>query len=138
MEILIVDSTQKIIENTNKLLEERNKKYYRDVLDFLNLLFEDKSKNLTKIKFKKITLNENVFEMYNQINKIYKLDKPEFDSDNFDLSDIEDPNEIKLVFYEIAHKMANNLLERLNYKLVKKIDKDNRDKIKFILEFIKN
>jgi hypothetical protein len=38
---------------------------------------------------------------------------------------------------DVAFKMSNNLLERLNYRLKKKIDK-NLNKTKFILEYIKN
>lgn len=135
MELLIAESTQKILQESNNILSKKNKKYYRDVLDFLNLLFEDNATNINKIKFKKITLNDNIFTMYNEINKIYKLYKPEFDSDNFDLSEIDDSNEIKNIFVNIAYTFSNNLLEKLNYKLIKKIDPcDN--KIKFILKFI--
>lgn len=136
MELLTVESTQKIIEESNKLYEENNKKYYRDVLDFLNLLFEDNSKNLINLKFKKITLNENVFNLYNDIIKTYKLNKPEFDSNNFDLSELDDPEEIKNIFYEIAQRFSNNLLEKINYKLKKKFIK-NENKNKFILEYVK-
>jgi len=136
MELLIIESTKKIIEESNNFLEKKNKKYYRDVLDFLNLLFEDDSKNILNIKFKKITLNDNVFKMYNEINKIYKLEKPEFDIDNFDISDIDKPDEIKYIFYEIAWKLSNYLLEKINYKLKKKFNKE-QNKTKFILEFVK-
>ena len=135
MELLIAESTQKILQESNDILSKKNKKYYRDVLDFLNLLFEDNATNINKIKFKKITLNDNIFTMYNEINKIHKLYKPEFDTDNFDLSEIDDHNEIKNIFVNIAYIFSNNLLEKLNYKLIKKIDPcDN--KIKFILKFI--
>jgi hypothetical protein len=135
MELLIVDSTQKILEESNKILYEKNKKYYRDVLDFLNLMFEDNSKNINNVKFKKITLNENVFNMYNQINKLYKLNKPEFDLDKFDLSEINESDQIKNIFFDISYTLSNYLLEKLNYKLVKKINKDD-NKMKFILKYI--
>lgn len=135
MEFSIISSTQKILEESNTLLYEKNKKYYRDVLDFLNLMFEDNAKNINRLKFKKITLNENVFNMYNQIIRLYKLPKPEFDSDAFDLSELDDPDEIKKIFFDIAHNLSNNLLEKLNYKLLKKYDKEN-NKNKFFIKFI--
>jgi len=118
-----VISTQKLLDEANKLLWDKNKKYYNNVLDFMNLLFDDDAKILSKIKFKKITLNEQVFELYNEIIKTYKLAKSEFDIENFDLSEIEDLDEIKKVFFDIAYKISNNLLEKLNYKLKRKFDK---------------
>lgn len=135
MELLIAESTHKILEESNNILAKKNKKYYRDVLDFLNLLFEDNAKNINKIKFKKITMNNNIFIMYNEINKIYKLNKPEFDSDSFNLSEIDNPNEIKNIFIDIAYTFSNNLLEKINYKIIKKNNQlDN--KTKFILKYI--
>ena len=133
MELIINETTKKILEESNEILAKKNKKYYRDVLDFLNLLFEDNATNINKIKFKKITLNSNVFEMYNEINNTHKTNKPKFDSDNFDLSQFNDADEIKAIFVEIAYKLSNNLLDKLNYKLVKKIDKEE-NKIKFMLK----
>ena len=56
MELNIIESTQQILDRTNYILIKQNKKYYRDVLDFLNLLFEDDAKNISKIQFKKINL----------------------------------------------------------------------------------
>ncbi len=146
MELLIVESTQKILDESNNKLTQKNKKYYRDVLDFLFLVFQDNNQeknndevkypnNIYQIKFKNITLNENVFQMYNQIIKKYNLNKPEFITDAFDLSEIDNPNEIKDIFYDIAQTLSNNLLEKINYKLVKKINKEDK-KIKFILKYI--
>lgn len=128
-----VISTQKLLDEANKLLCDKNKKYYNDVLDFMNLLFEDDAKILSKIKFKKITLNEQVFELYNEIIKTYKLLKPEFVIENFNLNEIEDLEEIKKVVYDIAFKISNNLLEKINYKLKRKFDK-TENKTKFILQ----
>ena len=128
-----VISTQKLLDEANKLLWDKNKKYYNNVLDFMNLLFDDDAKILSKINFKKITLNEQVFELYNEIIKTYKLAKPEFNIDNFDLSEIEDLDEIKKIFFDIAFKISNNLLEKLNYKLKRKFDK-TENKTKFILQ----
>lgn len=125
--------TQNLLEETNKLIFEKNKKYYDDVLDFMNLLFDDDAKILLKIKFKKITLNEAVFELYNEIIKTYKLNKPEFDVSKFDLNEIEDTEELKKIFCDIAFKISNNLLEKINYKLKKKFNKAE-NKTKFIIE----
>jgi hypothetical protein len=129
----IVISTQNILEESKKLIQDKNKKYYTDVLDFMNLIFEDNATILSKIKFQKITLNEKVFKLYNEIIKTYKLNKPEFDVDNFNLEEIEDLEEIKKIFCDIAYRISNNLLEKINYKLKKKYNKDDK-KIKFILE----
>ena len=129
MELNIIDSTQKILDQTNYILIKQNKKYYRDVLDFLNLLFEDDAKNITKIKFKKITLNLLVFTMYNEIIKVYDLKKPIFDSDNFDLSKISILENFKDIFINIALKFSNNLLEKINYKLLKKNNENNKIKL---------
>lgn len=124
--------TQKLLDEANKLVWDKNKKYYNDVLDFMNLLFEDNAKILSKIKFKKITLNEQVFELYNEIIKTYKLSKPEFVIENFNLKEIEDLEEIKKIVCDIAFKISNNLLEKINYKLKRKFDK-TENKTKFIL-----
>ena len=134
----MVISTQNILEETKQLIHNKNKKYYQDVLDFMNLLFEDNAKNLSKIKFNKITLNETVFNLYNEIIKTYKLNKPEFSIENFNLNEIEDSGdleEIKNIFCEIALKISNNLLEKINYKLKKKNNKTDGKK-KFILEYM--
>jgi hypothetical protein len=135
MEISSIETTKNLLEKSKQLLIEKNKKYYTDVLDFFNLLFEDNTTEITKIRFKKITLNDNVFNLYNEIIKTYKLNKPEFDIEKFDISEIDDINEIKKIFCSIAEKLSNNLLEKLNYKLKKKINKDD-NKIKFYLEII--
>jgi hypothetical protein len=131
----MVISTQNILEESKRLILEKNKKYYNDVLDFMNLLFEDDAKNISKIKFKKITLNDMVFKLYNEIILTYKLDKPTFDIDNFNLDDIKDMDEIKKIFCDIAFRISNNLLEKLNYKLKQKINRDD-NKTKFILEYM--
>lgn len=135
MELSIVDSIQKMLQESNDIIATKNKKYYIDLLDFLNLLFEDKATNICKIKFKNITLNENIFMMYNEIIKVHKLNKPEFDSSNFDITTI-DPNDIKDTFINIAFIFSNNLLEKINYKLIK-VNIKEKNKIEFKLKFIK-
>lgn len=132
-----VISTQNLLEESNRLLQDKNKKYYNDVLDFINLLFNDEAKILAKVKFTKITLNETIFELYNQIIKTYKLSKPEFDIENFNLEEIEeieDLDERKKIFCDIAFKISNNLLEKINYKLKKKFNREEK-KFKFFLEY---
>ena len=63
----MVMSTQCILEESNKILTAKNNKYYNDVLDFINLLFADNASSLLNIQINKITLNETIFELYNQI-----------------------------------------------------------------------
>jgi hypothetical protein len=136
MELLMVESIRNKLDESKSLYEAQNKKYYRDVLDFLNLMFEDNTDCITKLKFKKITLNSDVFELYNQIIKKYDLNKPEFQSENFNIDDMDDPIQIKELFCTIAFKLSNFLLERLRYKLKKRTNKDD-GKIKFFLEYDK-
>jgi hypothetical protein len=131
----IIITTQQLLDESNRLIQEKNKQYYGDVLDFMNLLFSDNAKILSKIKFKKITLNVSVFELYNVIIKTYKLNKPEFDIEKFNLNEIMELEEIKKIFCDIALKISNNLLERLNFKLKKKFNKEE-NKIYFILEYL--
>lgn len=100
----------------------------------MNLLFDDDAKIISKIKFKKITLNEKVFVLYNEIIKTYKLNKPEFEISKFNLDEIKNSSDIKKIFIEIALKLSNNLLERIDYKLKKKFNKDDNTN-KFILEY---
>jgi len=131
----IVISTQNILEESKKIIQDKNKKYYTDVLDFMNLIFEDNASILSKIKFQKITLNEKVFKLYNEIIKTYKLNKPKFDIDNFNLEEIEDLEEIKKIFCDIAYRISNNLLEKINYKLKKKYNKED-NKTNFFIQYL--
>lgn len=132
----IVIETQNILDESSKMVLDINKKYYNDVLDFMNLLFDDNSKIISKIKFKKVTLNDKVFALYNQIIKKYKLNKPEFDETKFDLDEIKDLPEIKKIFIDLALKLSNNLLEKIDYKLKIKYYK-NENIYKFILEYFR-
>lgn len=134
MEISIIEQTKKLIEETNQLLDEKNKKYYLNVLDFLNMMFEDNAKNILRIKFQKITLNQNVFLLYNKINEVYGLEKPKFEYEKFEkiTENIDEPDEIKKIWCEIALNLSNYLLDRLGHKLkIKKLKNDS--KIKFII-----
>lgn len=129
MEISINNEIKQIIENANNQLKKNNNKYYRDVLDFLNMLFDDKAKQILKLQFKKITLNDNIFIFYNSIIDKYKLNKPIFDYEKFDISEINDTDSI----LNIAFTMCKNLLEKINYKIFKYNDNYGKKKLKIKL-----
>jgi virulence-associated protein VapD len=109
---ILINETKRILEKSYEDYQNINQHYYDNVLQFLNLLFAEESKSILKIKFKKITLNEKIFNMYNDIIKKHKLNKNLFDTKNFNIEDIHDFSEI----IEIAKIMCNNLLNKLNYK----------------------
>jgi hypothetical protein len=77
------------------------------------MIFNDSCKSILKIKLKKITLSEDIFELYNNIIKKYKLNKAIFDIENFDLEDFHEFTDI----IEIIKIMCNNVLFKLNYNL---------------------
>ncbi len=112
MENSVITDTKEIIEKINQKIQDSNKKYYNDVLEFLNMLFNDESKSILKVKLKQISLNENVLETYNYIVKKYDLKKT-IDTSYFDF-DIEYETEdvIKLVLL-----LCNNLFEKINYSM---------------------
>ena len=94
-------------------INEANKKYYKDVLDFMNMLFETEEESILKIKIKKMTLNEDIVETYNYIIDKYKLKKQTINTKELDFDaeyEIED-------IIKISTLMTNNLLDKLNYKL---------------------
>jgi len=123
MENSVITDTKDIIEKINEKIQNNNKKYYNDVLDFLNMLFSDDSKSILKVKLKKISLNENVLETYNYIVKKYNINKSidtsylDFDID-YDINDI-----IKLILM-----LCNNLFEKINYKMFTIKSNDTNDK----------
>lgn len=94
-------------------INESNKKYYKDVLDFLNMLFETEEKSILKIKVKKISLNENIIETYNYIIKKHKVKKASIDVNAFDFSIDYDKEDV----LKICTLMCNNLLEKLKFKM---------------------
>ena len=49
MELSIINETKKIIEEFNNEINKNNEKYYQDVLDFLNLLFNQNCNQILKI-----------------------------------------------------------------------------------------
>jgi len=109
---ILINETKRILEKSYEDYQNVNQLYYTNVLEFLNLVFNEDSTSILKIKFKKITLNEKIFNMYNDIIKKYKLNKKLFDTKSFNIEDIHDFSDI----IEIAKIMCNNLLNKLNYK----------------------
>lgn len=123
------------MEETNSIIQKKNNEYYLNVLDFLNLLFKDDAKNIQKIKFKHINFDDKVILLHNKIIETYKLDKPTLKHEIFfeQLENI-DEDEVKSVYCEIASKMSNNLLEKLDYKLVLKKVKDDKKSMFFLTQ----
>lgn len=113
-----IRETKTIIENANKVLHEHNKKYYRDVLDFLNLLFSTNSKNILSISVNQIAISQDILEVYNKIIEKYKLDIDLFNTELFMEenpllnSDLYSRNDI----LTICQNLCNNLLLKLDYK----------------------
>lgn len=128
----IINETKQILEKSFEKYQKINLNYYDDVLFFFNSIFSENSTSILKIKFKKITLSEDIFNMYNNIIKKYKLNKELFDINNFDIEDFHDFTDI----VEITKIMCNNLLIRLNYNII--IITLNNGKKKFKILIIKN
>jgi len=115
MELSIINETKKIIEEFNNEINKNNEKYYQDVLDFLNLLFNQNCNQILKISISKISLSDDIFEFYNKIIDKYNMNIRKFDNDKFNSNEIYSFHEI----IEIALIMSNNLLEKINYKIIK-------------------
>lgn len=122
----INEEIQNIISQSNSVIYEKNNKYYNDVLDFMNLLFSEKAKIISKLRLNSFTINENILKFYNKIIEHYKLNKDQFDEDEFNqefnFDDILDEKTKlkqtnKLIKFVLT--LCNNLLERLGYKIVK-------------------
>jgi hypothetical protein len=109
----INNETKKILEKSQEEYQIALEKYYKDVLEWSNQLFNSDAKSILNIKLKKITLNEDIFNSYNNIIKKYKLEKDLFDVNNFNIEDFHDPNDI----LKIVKIMTNNLLIKLGYSL---------------------
>lgn len=113
-----IRETKTIIENANKVLYDHNKKYYRDVLDFLNLLFSTNSKNILSISVNQIAISQDILEVYNKIIEKYKLDIDLFNTELFMdenpllNSNLYSRNDI----LTICQNLCNNLLLKLDYK----------------------
>jgi hypothetical protein len=76
------------------------------------MVYNDESKSILRVRIKKITLCEDIFNKYNEIIKKYKLKKDLFDTQHFSFNDDYDYDTIA----EIAKIMTKNLMEKLNYK----------------------
>jgi hypothetical protein len=109
----VKNETKTILETSYINFQKSNEKYYNDVLEWLNMTFNDNATSILKVQLKKITLNEDIFNKYNNIIKNYKLKKKLFDIDNFDFNGDYNYDAIA----EIAKIMTKNIIEKLNYKL---------------------
>ena len=111
--ISVITETKLIIEKLNEKILESNKKYYSNVLDFLNMVFLEESKSILKIDCKKISFNKDILETYNYIVKKHKINKDQINIEYFNF-DIEYDSEdiIKIII-----QISNNLLEKLNYQM---------------------
>jgi len=122
------NDVRNIIDNAIDKYYNINKDYYNDVLIFLNLIFKQNVKSIMSIYIKKIVLHEDIMIMYNDIVKKYKLNKDYINIDAFDVDEIID---IDLII-KLMKLLTNNLLEKLNYKLVEKC---TNNKKKFTIIF---
>jgi hypothetical protein len=102
-----------LLDQIQNKTNESNKKYYKDVLDFLNMLFETEENSILKIKVKKISINENIIKTYNYIVKKHKLKKSLVNEELFDFDTEYDQDDV----FKVSIIMSNNLLEKLNYKI---------------------
>lgn len=113
MQNSVINETKLIIDKINEKMLESNKKYYNDVLNFLNMIFLDESKSILKINCKKLSFNKDILEIYNYIIKKHKLNKDLIDIDYFDFETEYDHDDIIKIILQIC----NNLLEKLNYQM---------------------
>jgi hypothetical protein len=111
-----INEVKYIIDNAIDKYYNINKDYYNDVLIFLNLIFKQNAKSILSIYIKKIVLHEDIMIMYNNIVKKYKLNKDYVNIEAFDVDEIID---IDLII-KLMKLLTNNLLEKLNYKLIEK------------------
>jgi hypothetical protein len=125
MEITDIKETKILQDEINEKLNNDNKKYYKDILDFLNTIFISEEKSILKIKLNSITINQNVFEIYNYIINKYKLNKDLINIDYFDFDISYDRDDI----IKIIMLISNNLLEKLNYKMISYVNKYTNKKM---------
>jgi hypothetical protein len=121
-------NVRNIINNAIDKYYDINKDYYNDVLIFLNLIFKQNAKSILTIYIRKIVLHEDIMIMYNDIVKKYKLNK---DYVNIDVFDVDEIIDIDLII-KLMKLLTNNLLEKLNYKL---IEKCKNNKKRFVIIF---
>jgi hypothetical protein len=121
-------NVRNIINNAIDKYYDINKDYYNDILIFLNLIFKQNAKSILTIYIRKIVLHEDIMIMYNDIVKKYKLNK---DYVNIDVFDVDEIIDIDLII-KLMKLLTNNLLEKLNYKL---IEKCKNNKKRFVIIF---
>lgn len=109
----IKNETKKILETSYDDFYKTIEEYYDDVLKWVNLVFTDNANSILKVKINKITLNEDIFNKYNEIITKHNLKKNKFDINNFNFDSNIDYN----LILGIAKTMTKNLLDKLNYKL---------------------
>jgi hypothetical protein len=125
MALNIINETRQILEQSIIEYDKNNEKYYNDVLKLLNMLFNDNAKSILKIKFKNITINDKIFEHYNNIIINYNINKDIIDISNFNINDFTDIMD----FINMGMKISNNLLEKINYRIFMINNETNRIKI---------
>lgn len=113
MENSVIKDTKLIIEKINEKILESNKRYYNDVLDFMNMIFLDESKSILKINCKKVSFNKDILETYNYIIKKHKVNKDQVNIEYFDFdADYDIKDIIKIII-----QLCNNLLEKIDYQM---------------------
>lgn len=123
-----VINERELVNETLNTYYTNNSKYYEDVLKFHNILFEQTASSILKIRIKKIIINEDLLNLYNNIVKKYRLKKDYINVEIFDFDEIKDIDFIT----KFTRLISNNLLEKLNYKLVE-INKNNKKRFKIEL-----
>lgn len=113
-----IRKTKDIIENANKILQQHNNEYYREILNFLNILFSSEAKSITSIYFNKIAISADIFDMYNKLIDKYSLDAKHFNIELFFQNDPITNSKLysKNDIISICQNISNNLLKRINYK----------------------
>ena len=124
-----INETRLVINNCINKYYSDNSEYYDEVLIFLNEIFDHKATSILKIKIKKIVIDENLLKSYNDIVKKYNLNN---DYINIKLFNFDNINNL-IFIVKIAKVLVNNLLKKINYKLVEKtINNKKRFKIEIL------
>lgn len=115
----------------NKLTEA----YYEEVLQFLNLLFDEDAQSIKKLKLKKISINEIIFDMYNDIITKYKLNFKLFNKSLFTIEEMDEHDQDLVI--KIVKIMGCNVLYKLNYGLRYGVSKTEKNKQFKLIELFK-
>ena len=107
--------TNNNLNRIKSINENINKKYYSSVLKLFKKIFNSESNSLLKIKITLLTFNIEIFKFYNKIINKFNLNKQLFDIENFNI-ELLNTNENLISIIMI---LCNNLLEKINYKLIK-------------------